>query len=306
MATHEKVIIIEAAAWCDQAAAMLASTIRGAPCYGVADYRREVEAGQASLFRLSVRDTRELVGYALLRVEHYAHGAEGVIVAGAGELAGGRLYPQIVPALERMFIGVKTIRVESCRRAGSRVLGELGYLPTHVVFRKPARRELRGADRLEALAMCGSEADGTGRRGTGGPDVRARPGKPYGGGGGGSSSSNSDQTTTNQDNRIVADSGGVGINATSSNVAVTVSDFGAVKAAIDLVGSTDERRTASLKDLLGAGLSVLDKAATQVEKQTALVAKAYDTAKGEGDQKTILAGAAIAAVALVAVKVFAK
>ena len=51
---------------------------------------------------------------------------------------------------------------------------------------------------------------------------------------------------------------------------------------------------------------MLDKAGRQVEQQTAIVAQAYDAARGAGTEKQILTIAAIAAVAVVAIPVALK
>jgi hypothetical protein len=42
---------------------MLASTIRGAPCYSIEDMRHEIERGGASLYSATT-DAGELAGYA--------------------------------------------------------------------------------------------------------------------------------------------------------------------------------------------------------------------------------------------------
>lgn len=294
MEAHQVVLTIAPAAWCDQAAAMLAGSIRGAPCYTIEDMRAEIALGGAKLYSVT-SDSGELVGFAVLRVEHYQGGAEGVIVAGAGKIAGGNLYSHIVPALERLFTGVKTIRVESCRRAATEVLLELGYLPTHAIFRKAAPLELRGDDALEALAGCMADTRG-------GPDIRGRPGKLHGGGGGKSSSS-STQETNNIDRRIVADGGSIGISSDSSSVTINALDGGAINAALDFAKASDQETGRTLNQVLGIAANVFDKAGRNVDSSAALVARAYDDAKGAGAEKTILIGAALATVAIVALKV---
>jgi hypothetical protein len=293
------------AAWCDRAAAMLASSIRGAPCYRVGDLRAEVLEGRATLVSVT-SDAGELVGYVVLRVERYQGGAEGVIVAAAGKLAGAKLYGHVVPALERLFLGVSSFRIESCRRGAARELEALGYLPTHVVWRKIAPRpELAGDDRLEALHAAGGEACLRPTWRDRAPDVRGRPGKLHGGGGG-SSSSASTQTTNNVDRRLVTDAGSVGVSGDSSSVTINTLDAGAISGAIELIRASDQETTKRLNDVLGVASSVFDKAAGQVDRGASLVATAYDQAKGAGDEKTILIGVAIAAVALVAITVIRK
>jgi len=289
------ILTIAPAPWSDEAAAMLATTIRGAPCYTVRDLGAEVMRGDATLYRVSAEDGR-LVGFVVLRIELYEGGAEGVIVAGAGELAGARLYRQVVPALERLFTGVKSIRVESCRKAGTKALLELGYLPTHAIMRRVVQ-PLRGDDVLEALQHANTQA-------LGGPDLRARPGKLHGGGG--SSSSSSSQKTTSIDKRLVVDTGSTGISADRSTVTINTLDGGAIQKAFDFATASDQETGKTLHDVLGLAANVFDKAGSQIQAQTQLVATAYDTAKGQGSEKTILFAAGLAVVGIVAIKVLAK
>lgn len=307
MEATQKILTISPSPWCDEAAAFLASTIRGAPCFTVEDYRRELAAHPTTrLFRVS-GEAGELVGFVLLRLEQYAGGNEGVIVAAAGRLRGAALYGQILPALERLFSGVKTYRVEACRSGAVRELMKAGYAPTHFVMRKaavPAPAPIGCDDLLEELQGANVEARG-------GPDLRARPGKLHGGGG--SSSSSSSQQTNQIDRRQVIDAGSVGVSSDSSTVNVNVLDQGIVTRALDLVQAGDQETGKSVASVLGfakevfaSGLGVLDKAGKHVETQSALVAKAYDGAQGEGTQKNLLAVAAIASVVIVAVKVWGK
>lgn len=308
----EKTLRIELAAWSDEAARFLAATVRGAPCFGVEDYRRELEANPDCRLYRGTDEAGRVVGYLVLRVERCSAGAEGVLVAASGRLAGARMYAQLLPQLERLFVGVRSFRAEACRSGAVRELMRAGYLPTHFVMRKAAPAPAMRDDTLEALQACGGEAMGDGRRGSGGPDLRSRPGRLHGGGGG-RSSSQSSQETNNVDRRLVVDNGGIGFSSDGGTYSINVLDGGAVSGALALVDASDQRTQATVNDLLGftrdvfvSGLTVLDRAGKHVESQTALVAKAYDTAQGEGTQKNLVAAAALAAVAIVAVKVWGK
>lgn len=305
-------LTIAPAAWCDQAAAMLARTIRGAPCYTVDDMRAEIEQGPAALYSVT-RDSGELVGYVVLRVELYQGGAEGVIVAGAGELMGAKLYGQVLPALERMFTGVSSIRVEACRRGAVRELLELGYLPTHAIMRKNVDQLQTASDSgvpnplapdhvLEQLQAAGGEACHRPTWRDRAPDLRSRPGKLHGGGGG-SSSSSSTQSTINQDRRIVADGGGVGISADSSTVTINALDAGAIERALDFAKASDQETGKTLNQVLGLAAGVFDKAGRSVDASADRVAQAYSEARGTGTEKTVLIAAGLAVVAIVAIKV---
>ncbi len=329
MEAHEKILTIAPAAWCDEAAAMLARTLRGVPCFTVDDYAREIESNaDCHLYR--VADGAMTVGYAVLRIERYGAGAEGVILAAAGRLEGVNLYGQLLPTFERMFHGVTSYRVDSCRSAGVLELLAAGYLPTHFVMRKAVAPGLAGDDLLEQLEHANCEVRG-------GPDLRSRPGRLRKGGGS-SSSSSTTQTTNQVDRRQVVDAGSVGVSSDTSTVNVSVLDQGAIARAgeiadraiamaaysgqeasrnlqsvLDLITASDQETGKSLSSVLGfardvfvTGIGVLDKAGDQIDSQTALVARAYDNAQGEGTQKNMVAAAALAAVAIVAVKVWGK
>jgi hypothetical protein len=294
----DKILTIESSPWCEDAARWLASTLRGVPCFTADDYRLELERNpDACLYRVS-EEGGELVGFVLLRIERYQGGAEGVLLAAAGKLGGATLYGQVLPALEGMFRGVTSFRADPCRRGAIAELLKAGYLPTHVTMRKAAGVKAPAArnpeELLEALAL-----DDT----TGGPDLRATPRRLHKGG---SSSSSTQQTTQNVDRRMVLDAGSIGFSSDGGTYAVNVLDQGAVQNAIDLVESSSRETLGFTRDIFAAGLTVLDKAGKQVEAQTALVAKAYDSAKGEQTQKNLVAATALAAVAIVAIKVWAK
>jgi len=298
MEARALILTISPATWCDQAAAMLATTIRGAPCYTVGDMRAEIAAGGAKLYSVTA-DTGELVGYVVMKIEHYEGGAEGVIVAGAGRLMGARLFREVLPALERMFTGVRSIRVDACRGGSLRELMRQGYKPTHAIVRKTVL-ELRGDDVLEELQGANLEARG-------GPDLRARPGKLHGGGGGSSrSDSTSTQTTSNADRRIVADGGSTALSTDNSTVTINTLDAGAIQNAFKFASDNQQETGKTLQSVLGVAADVFTKAAASVDSSAAVVSKAYDNAQGQGDTKTYIAAAALAVVAVVAVRAFAK
>jgi hypothetical protein len=305
---QEKILTLSPAAWCDQAAAMLATTIRNSPCYTVRDLEVEIRAGGATLYSVTA-DDGELVGYVVLRVETYEGGSEGVIVAGAGKLMGARLYPQILPALERMFYGVRSVRVEACRPGALRLLQKAGYTMTHAIARRlvePAAAPARDPDQvLEDLQHAGSEACNRPRHGDRAPDLRSRPGKLHGGGGG-SSSSSSSQQTNNVDRRLVTDGGSVGVSADSSTVSVNVLDAGAIAAAFDFAKLSDQETGKTLNSVLGLARDVFTGGRAVLEQGGNQVDRAYASAKGEATQKNMLMVAALAVVAIVGVTVLKK
>lgn len=309
METREKILTIAEAAWSAEAGAMLEAALRGVPCFTAADFELELERNpDCRLYRVAERDSGELVGFVVLRIERYQGGAEGVLLAAAGRLGGAQLYGQVLPALESLFTGVKSFRADPCRAGAIRHLLAAGYLPTHVTMRKaasPAPATRSEEELLEALAQLDD---------LGGPDLRggerrAGPRRLHKGG----SSSSSSTTTQNVDRRLVVDGGGVGFSSDGGTYTVNVLDQGAIAGALDLVKSSDQATQKTVNELLGftkdifvSGLTVLDKAGKQVEQQTELVSKAYDDARGEGTQKNLIAAAALASVAIVAIKVWGK
>lgn len=294
---------ITESAWCDEAARYLATTLRGVPCWRADDYRLELERNpDAKLYRIAEGD--KLVGFVVLRIERMTGGAEGVLLAAAGRLAGARLYGQVLPAIEALFTGVNSLRADPCRAGAVRELARAGYIVTHVTMRKIPAARPRGDDMLEALARAGADE-------LGGPSIQARPGRLHKGG---SSTSTSAQTTTNTDRRVVADNGAFALSAGDvTGSTITLTDLGAIDKAFTFAAANDQQTGKNIsntlafaKDIFDQGLTVLDKAGQQIQQQTELVAKAYDTAQGAGDQKTILAAAGLAAVAIVAIKVWGK
>jgi hypothetical protein len=305
VAAQEKILTIATAAWCDRAATMLATAIRNSPCYTIDDLRAEVLAGGAHLYSVTP-EGGEPAAYVVLRVETYEGGSEGVIVAGAGRLKGVKLFEQVLPALERMFFGVKSIRVEACRRGSLRQLVKAGYTMTHVIVRRPVEQPARDPDQvLEDLQHAGGEACARTHHGDRAPDLRSRPGKLHGGGGG-SSSSSSSQQTNNVDRRLVTDGGSVGVSADSSTVSVNVLDAGAIAAAFDFAKVSDQETGKTLNSVLGLARDVFTGGRAVLEQGGNQIDRAYASAKGEATQKNMLMVAALAAVAIVAVKVLSK
>lgn len=123
-------------------------------------------------------------------------------------------------------------------------------------------------------------------------------------------SSSSAATTNNVDKRLVT---GQGMGISADNSTVNVLDGGAIAQAIDLVKTTDANagknyaQTLGLaKDFFTQSVAALDKSAAMVKDSGAVVAAAYDNAKGQGADAKFMAYGAMAVVALVAVKSFGK
>lgn len=129
MDSHGAALTVEAVAWCDEAAAMLADAV---PFGCVADLAAQAEAG-AVLFRVS--EGGRTAAYYLLRVDHNATGAEGVMVAAAGR-AGVDLTRVVLPVAEKQFKGCHSMRIHTARPGLARKLARAGYGNVELVLRK--------------------------------------------------------------------------------------------------------------------------------------------------------------------------
>lgn len=68
---------------------------------------------KAALF--DVYADNRIVGAVVMRVEQCERGPEGVIVAAAAKLTGAQLTRDVLPIIERHFIGVHWIRIHTAR-----------------------------------------------------------------------------------------------------------------------------------------------------------------------------------------------
>lgn len=127
MEARQKVLTVEPCEWSPQAADLLARAFtHGNPEVIGADVR----AGRAGLF--AVRDGATLGALFVLRVD----GDEGVIVAAAGGVPGVDLTAEVLPAVERMFSGVRRIRIHTSRPGMAKKLARQGYGAAEVVLFK--------------------------------------------------------------------------------------------------------------------------------------------------------------------------
>lgn len=98
------------------------------------DIRHQIDHHGARLFY--VESDGERVGAFVLRVDDTPTGAEGVIVAGAGQLGGVDLMASCMPAIESMFVNCKRVRFHTARAAVARKLHAIGYEPCEIVCMK--------------------------------------------------------------------------------------------------------------------------------------------------------------------------
>lgn len=125
---------ITAAPWCDRAAATLAPAVRS-----VENIAAQVKTERAALFWVHA-DGAEL-GAFVLRVDTPPSGAEGVVVAAAGELRGVDLTAFLLPTIEAMFKGCKRVRVHTRRQGMAAKLARLGFGIQEAVYTKELHHE---------------------------------------------------------------------------------------------------------------------------------------------------------------------
>lgn len=122
--------------WSEDAASALVASTKWFPLATVDDYRLLVERdSDAGLYRLE--DAQGAIhGYGIFKIERFAKGAEGVIIAVAARVPGVDLTERMLTALEGVFDGVVSYRVTTARPGLIRKLTARGYVQTHAVLRK--------------------------------------------------------------------------------------------------------------------------------------------------------------------------
>lgn len=125
-------LTVAPAAWNDTAAALLLRAVDSKREH-LADLRATVESAGAALFHVLAGD--RIVGAVVLRVDRFASGAQGVIVAAAGRLPGVRL-ADLLPHFEGRMTGVDSIRIHTRRQGMVRLLRRAGYRAAETVMVK--------------------------------------------------------------------------------------------------------------------------------------------------------------------------
>ncbi len=128
---------ITSCAWSGKAAEVLDASTKWFPLATVEDYRLLLERDpDAKLYR--VDDESGLIGFFILKIDHFTGGDEGVIIACAGYKEGVHLVELLLPEIEGLFDGVVSYRVTTAREGVVWKLKNAGWLQTHVVMRKVA------------------------------------------------------------------------------------------------------------------------------------------------------------------------
>ena len=124
---HDKEIRIEAGGWGADVEPWLAQALATAT---LQDLKAQHQAG-ASLFR--VLHQGQTVGAFLLRVDTKPQGSEGVIVAAAAHLQGVDMIATVMPVIESMFQGVRSIRYHTQKPELVRKMARMGYAAQEVI-----------------------------------------------------------------------------------------------------------------------------------------------------------------------------
>lgn len=126
---------LQSCQWSEEAARVLKPSCKWFPLAGVEDYRLILEnEPTARLYRCE--DDGELVGFLILKIDHYTGGSEGVILAAAAKHWGVDLVKTMLPAVEGLFQGVCCYSVSTARPGLVRKLQRAGWVQTHAVLRK--------------------------------------------------------------------------------------------------------------------------------------------------------------------------
>jgi hypothetical protein len=131
MAHDQKTLTLEAGTWGPEADRLIALAHQYAT---PSQIRHQVEQGGARLFY--VMDEGHIVGAFVLRIDSTPEGAEGVIVSAAGHVDGVDLIATCLPAIERLFVDVQTIRFHTASPALARRMAAMGYGAGEIVCRK--------------------------------------------------------------------------------------------------------------------------------------------------------------------------
>lgn len=123
-------MIITRGSWTPDTEALIASALSTA---GLADIKREVE-DTASLWVLCDDDAETLAAF-VLRVDQLADGCEGVVLAAGGK-ADFDLTAVVMPHIEKMFVGCKSMRVHTERMGLVKKLKLQSWYLAEMVMRK--------------------------------------------------------------------------------------------------------------------------------------------------------------------------
>lgn len=287
---------IAGAAWSSELAGLLEAAMRRDPYCTIGTLERAVREDRATLLRIS-DEAGALAGAIALELDRHERGIDGAIVAAAfTRRMTWRHVPAILAELERRFRGAMRVRVETPSRGLVRLLARCGYRVRLVTLFKdlaPAPAQLRASSpareaELELEAREATPARARRQR----AELEAVPGLCF------IKGHQSNRTATEQhDRRLALAEGAIGISG-DENV-LNVLDANAIEKAFDFASASDQETHKTLAGVLDFAGVVYETGAKQVER-------AYEGARGEATQKNLVAAAALATVAVVAVRAWGK
>lgn len=131
MEAGKKTLTVEPGEWCEETRALIAQALIDCD---VADIEEQTDCCAAQLFKLV--QGGEMVAAFVLRIDRIGGRDEGVVVAAAGRVAGVDLTAVMMPFIEGMFHGCKSVRVHTARTGLGKKLVAMGYRVSEIIFRK--------------------------------------------------------------------------------------------------------------------------------------------------------------------------
>lgn len=124
-------LTITAQDWTQHAADLLAAAV---PNCSILDIKQQIDDEHAQLFR--VDKGFQFIGYYVLRIDYLTEHNEGVIIAAVGKDSSIDLTLEIIPAIEKQFIGCKFLRIHTARPGLVKKLNAIGFNPLEFVMIK--------------------------------------------------------------------------------------------------------------------------------------------------------------------------
>jgi hypothetical protein len=125
---HDKEISLTPGTWGPDAERWISQALQTAT---PDDIKYQVEHQGARLFY--VQHQGSIKGAFVLRVDQHQDRAEGVIVAGAGNVPGVDLMAVCIPAIESIFVNCQSVRYHTAKPAVARKMHRLGYIAAEIV-----------------------------------------------------------------------------------------------------------------------------------------------------------------------------
>ncbi len=136
MADQKVTVIMEPAAWSEEAESALAGATGNDPTYTLGDLQHEIESGTATLYLVTAGNER--LGWLVLWVENFGGTRELVIQSGAAIGREPRALRMAMPAIEKLgrSLGCSTMRAHLTDGARLRAMRRSGFSKAETVMRK--------------------------------------------------------------------------------------------------------------------------------------------------------------------------